>query len=301
MAAHSPRADETGRQVRRALADWRNLEALGKRHATLGSLVQELLSRRVGTLRSVLDDRHDEITDPASLPDVVGLASRLKAARDRRGEIWMPRMGGIEIALKSMLAAIGFARVRLAETPKPDAERIGPDDIPCVGLALGVFKAAQLLEMDDCAAAFKNFTAIDIETTGRDTDTAEIVDLAAVRVRDGRIAETFASPVKPRVRFEPQAADIHGIGEADVASAPYFEDIWPTFRTFCGDDVVVAHNGYDFDFRILKRMARACGTPFDLCTYDTLPLARDLLRTSRKLGHIAHVRHSNGTIASGPG
>ena len=289
MAVDLPPADATRRQVRRALADWRNLTALGKRHATLGSLVQELLSRRVGTLRSVLDDRHDEITDPASLPDVIALAARLKAARDRRGEIWMPCMGGIEIALKGMLAAIGFTRVRVAGAPHPDAERIGPDDTPSVGVALGVFKAAQLIEMADCTAAFTNFTAIDLETTGRNTKTAEIVDLAAVRVRDGRIAETFDSLVQPRVRLEPEAAAVHGISEAEVASAPYFEDIWPAFRAFCGDDVVVAHNGYDFDFRILKRMVRSAGMPFDLCTYDTLPLARDLLQTSRTLPHIAQL------------
>jgi superfamily I DNA/RNA helicase len=59
MAARLPRAHENGRQIRRALADWRNLAALGKNHATLGALVQELLSRRVGKVRSVLDDRHD--------------------------------------------------------------------------------------------------------------------------------------------------------------------------------------------------------------------------------------------------
>jgi DNA helicase-2/ATP-dependent DNA helicase PcrA len=38
MARRLPRADETGRQIRRALTDWRNLEALGKRHTTLAAL-----------------------------------------------------------------------------------------------------------------------------------------------------------------------------------------------------------------------------------------------------------------------
>jgi DNA polymerase III epsilon subunit-like protein len=287
MATRLPRAHENGRQVRRALIDWRNLVAVGKRHTTLASLVQELLSRRVGKLRSVLDDRHDEITDPASLPDVVRLADRLRAARDRHAEIWMPRMGGIEIALKGMLTAIGFTAVRLAGEAGPDSMRIGPDDVPSVGIALGVFKAAQLLEMTDAVAAFTSFTAVDLETTDRDTTKAEIVEIAAVRVRDGQIVETFSSLVKPRGPIAPGATDTHGIRATDVATASRFEDVWPKFRAFCGDDVIVAHNGYEFDFRILARVVRALGKRFDLCTYDTLPLARDLYPTSRKLVDLA--------------
>ncbi|HMA23349.1 MAG TPA: 3'-5' exonuclease, partial [Gemmatimonadaceae bacterium] len=289
IAARLPRAHENGRQIRRALADWRNLAALGKNHATLGSLVQELLSRRVGKVRSVLDDRHDEISDPALLPDVAALAARLQAARNRNDDIWMPRMGGVEIALKNMLSAIGFKNVRLAgDRPPPfGVECIEPDDVPSVGLALGVFKAAQLIEMDDFGAAFTTFTAIDLETTDNDTDKAEIVEIAAVRVRDGVIVETFNSLVRPRVPIAPGATATHGLREADIASAPRFEDVWPAFRAFCGDDVVVAHNGYEFDFRILHRMAHAIGKRFDLCTYDTLPLARDLYPTSRKLVDIA--------------
>ena len=56
-----------------------------------------------------------------------------------------------------------------------------------------------------------------------------------------------------------------------------------------GEDVIVAHNGYDFDFRILKRIATSLGERFDLCTYDTLPLARDLFPTSRKLVDLARL------------
>jgi superfamily I DNA/RNA helicase/DNA polymerase III epsilon subunit-like protein len=289
MAIRLPRAHENGRQVRRALADWRNLDALGKRHRTLWSLVQELLSRRVGKLRSVLDDRHDEISDPMSLPDVVALASRLRATRERNGEIWIERMGGVELALKSMLAAIGIHALRVGEPPDypSGAERIGPSNVPSIGLPLGLFKAAQLIEMDDTGGAFTRFTAVDLETTDRDTDKAEIVEIAAVRVRDGQTVETFSSLVRPRGQISPGATGAHGLRDADVAQAPYFDEIWPKFRAFCGDDVIVAHNGYEFDFRILHRMVRALGKPFDLCTYDTLPLARDLYPTSCRLVDLA--------------
>ena len=287
MASRLPRAHENARQIRRALADWRNLAALGKNHTGLGPLVQELLSRRVGRTRSVLDDRHDEISDPATLPDVVALAERLREAREQHRPVWMPRMGGVEIALKGMLAGIGFRHVDLAGDCPENAERITVDDVPSVGIALGLFKAAQLLELDDTGAAFSSFTAVDLETTDNDTARAEIVEIAAVRVRDGQIVETLNALVKPNAPIAAAATATHGIRAADVAAAPSFDEIWPKFRAFCGDDVVVAHNGYDFDFKILRRMSHALGKRWDLCTYDTLPLARDLYPTSRKLVDLA--------------
>ena len=186
-----------------------------------------------------------------------------------------------------MLTELGITIVYGDEPPDAFTAQLRPADINSVDLPLGVFKAAQLLEMNASAAAFTNFTAVDLETTDSDTGTAEIVEIAAVRVRDGRIVEQFTRLVRPRVPIAPGATATHGIDEATLVNEPYFEDIWPEFRRFVGTDVVVAHNGYDFDFRILTRMAEAIGRPFDLTTFDTLPLARDLFPTSRKLVDLA--------------
>jgi len=244
------------------------------------------------------------------------LADRLSAARNAGATIVVSRMGGIEIPVKAMLTATGFdaviegaadqARRRAAIRPdflaegfedeqlaafgitvEKKHEHIDATETPSLGVALGVFKALQIVSMAGHDEKFSDFTAIDLETTGRDTNTCEIVEIAAVRVRDGQIVDTLTSFVKPAVAIEPGAAATHGITGENVAGAPTFAEIWPAFRAFCGDDVVVAHNGYDFDFRVLKRMARDCEPKYDLCTYDTLPLARDLFQTSRKLEFLA--------------
>ncbi|MEP6732696.1 MAG: UvrD-helicase domain-containing protein [bacterium] len=287
MAVQRPKKDGVGRQIRRALVEWKNLEAVGKQHTSLTALITELLSRRVGKLRSVLDDRHDELRDPADLPDVVALAQRLREARERRAQVWIPPMKGMDIPIKAMLAEIGVHAVR--GVPPPGAERLNFGDVPSVGIALGVFKAAQLVEMNDISSTFTSFTAFDLETTDRDTSTAEIVEIAAVRVRDGNIVDEFHALVKPRVPLSAAAAAVHGITDADLADKPYFEDVWPAFRAFCGSDVIVAHNGYDFDFRIISRMAREIGEKFDLCMYDSLPLSRELVTTSNKLANLARL------------
>ncbi|HEV8409716.1 MAG TPA: UvrD-helicase domain-containing protein [Gemmatimonadaceae bacterium] len=289
MAVRLPKADENGRQIRRALADCRNLEAVGMQQSNLMALVQELLSRRVGRLRSILDEHHDDLTDPAGNPEVVMLANRLRAARTKRQEVFVPELSGAGIPIKAMLDAIGVRAVCGTDANSPDApaEQLSPGDVLSIGLALGVFKAAQLLEMESSAVAFTSFTAIDLETTARDTGKSEIIEIAATRVRGGEIAEKFTSLVKPNVAIDAGASAVTGITEKDLVDAQTFAEIWPRFKEFVGTDVLVAHNGYQFDFPILSRMVEETGDTFDAITFDSLPLARDLVPTSRKLGDLA--------------
>jgi superfamily I DNA/RNA helicase/DNA polymerase III epsilon subunit-like protein len=286
MQSRLPRHDERGKQIRRATADLRNLEAVGKQHPSVASLVQELLSRRVGMLQSVLRDHLDEISDPASLPEVVRLADRLRDARLRRLRLWISPLGGAEVAIGGMLADLNVRSVR-GDPPLDPALHLTPSQAPTLGLPLAVFKAAQLIEMSDTQSAFTSYTAVDLETTSAVPATTEIVEIAAVRVRDGKVVDTYSALVKPKGPIPSDASATHGIYDADVAGAPAIADVWGDFRWFCGDDVIVAHNGHHFDFPILKRTAKELGGVFDLCLFDTLPLARDLFPTSRRLGDLA--------------
>ena len=286
MQARLPRHDERGKQIRRATADLRNLEAVGKQHPSVAALVQELLSRRVGMLQSVLGDHLDDISDPASVPEVVRIAERLRDARARGARLWIPQLGGAGIAIAGMLGDLNVRAVR--GDPPPDSSlHLTAADAPTLGLPLAVFKAGQLLEMTDTRSAFTNYTAVDLETTSAVAATTEIVEIAAVRVRDGTVVDTYSSLVKPKGPIPADASATHGIHDADVAGAPPIAEVWPAFRSFCGDDVIVAHNGHHFDFPILRRTAKALNGSFDLSLFDTLPLARDLFPTSRRLGDLS--------------
>jgi superfamily I DNA/RNA helicase len=286
MALARPRGDETRRQIRRALAAWKNLEATGRNHSTLESLVHELAAQR-RPLRSVLHERHDDLSDPAANDEVVALTDRLRRAREHDTVVWIDGLAGVEIPLKAMLADSGFRRVSISGARPDDAVCITSDDCPSLGIALGVFKALQLLEIGDFTAGSHNFTAVDLETTGSDGTIARVVEIAAVRVRDGTIVETFESLVNPGIPIPAGASEVHNIHDSDVESALPFDAVWNKFTMFCGDDIVVAHNGYDFDFVVMRRMCDECGKKFALCTYDTLPLARDLFPTSARLNALA--------------
>ncbi len=279
---------EDARKIRRGFSAMKNLGAVGRQHTSLVALVEDLLSQRVGEYRTVLERNHEDISPVASHVAVVKLAEQLRQARDGFRQIWLPPMRGAEIALKHLLQEAGEYRADIAPSPPAGAVIIDADMGGELGLPLAMFKALQLLATESFIDVFRDFTVVDLETTGKDAATAQIVEVAAVRVRDGIQVDSFTSLVKPRVPITPGATQTHGIAEWDVAKSPYFEEIWPELDAFLGTDVLVAHNGYQFDFPILRRMSEPFSGGRTLVTYDTLPLARELTPGSRKLSDLAH-------------
>jgi superfamily I DNA/RNA helicase len=283
-----PKEEEDTRKIWRSLYALRNLAALGVHHTDIRQLVEDLLSQRVGEYRTKLEEHHDELSDPGADDDVMRLADRLSAASEGGRPVWIPPLGGVEIALKGILAGAGVRNVTLGGARPENALTVEFPQRSPLGIALGVFKAVQYMRSRSFANHFRDFTTVDLETTDRDTARAEIVEIAAVRVRDGRITDRFQSLVKPRVPISDGARKKHKLDENAVASARFFEEVWPAFREFCGGDVCVAHNGYLFDFPILRRMSDALPGA-DLVTYDTLVLAHELHAGGARLEDLARV------------
>ncbi|HEY8851495.1 MAG TPA: ATP-dependent helicase, partial [Gemmatimonadaceae bacterium] len=145
MARTLPRVHGDGKKIWRGIYSLKNLGALAKNHTTLASLVEEILSERVGTYRTILEEHHEDLSDPAAHDDVVRLAERLKPCIEEARPVWIPRVGGCEIAAKAILGEMGIRSVYLGGAPSSDAVRVRPQDLPSLGLALGLFKTAQLV------------------------------------------------------------------------------------------------------------------------------------------------------------
>ncbi len=284
-----PKEHEDARKIWRGFYALRNLAALGARHTDIRELVEELLSQRVGEYRTRLEEHHDDLSDPGEDEDVVRLSDELERASAKGRPVWIPPLGGAEIPLKGILSGVGVWNIVLGAAPPENAMRLEFPERSPLGIALGVFKAVQYMRSRAFANHFLDFTTVDLETTDRDTARAEIVEIAAVRVRGGRIAQRFQSLVKPRVPIVEAARRKHKLDEAALASAPFFEEVWPAFREFCGGDVCVAHNGYRFDFPILRRMSEPLGGGPELVTYDTLVLAHELHAGGHRLEDLARV------------
>jgi superfamily I DNA/RNA helicase len=291
LARRLAKDDEDGKKIRRADYALQNLPALARRHQALAGLVEELLSQRVGTYTTVLEDLHDELTDPAADPAVVALAGRLRGALHGRKRVWLPRMAGLELALAGLLLRAGVTSIGYRdgkETPRDDDVILEPGDGGGAGLGFGVFKAMQLVRAFALKDAFRDFVAVDLETTDRDITTCDIVELGAVRVRDGQVVEVYHQLVRPRVAMTEGARRVTGITDEELADQPTLDQVWARFRAFCGDDILIAHNGNGFDFPILRRLGAGLPGGSEFVTYDSLPLARDLHPGSRKLGDLAH-------------
>lgn len=287
IAAHLPRNHQDARAIRRALVVFRNLRAVGSRHGSMDALVQELLSQRVGHTPSALEEHHDDLTDPQASGQVRELAAKIRDARATDRPIWIAELNGVGLVLKRMLMGIGCIYVSAGGVAPPNALIISPEHTSELGIALTVFKAAQLLEMEGLTSSSMDFTVIDIEATELDLSQSHPVELAAVRVREGRIDAEFQELVRPPSAIPFSATGVHGITNEAVANARTFPEVWQDFRKFCGTDMIVAHNGYHFDFPVLARLAKEHDLDFGLNMFDSLPLARDLCPASRALKDLA--------------
>ena len=163
------------------------------------------------------------------------------------------------------------------------------DDLPCPyetlflettdrrrGLIGTLFRWIQV-QFQNENSMFKDYVVFDLETTGKNPDTCGIVEIAAIRVENGEIVETFQSLVNPGMPIEKEAQKVHHISQADIEQSPKTKDIWADFIKFIGQDLLIAHNGYGFDFKIIDQVSKELGYPrFTNIRYDSLILARNL-------------------------
>ena len=100
----------------------------------------------------------------------------------------------------------------------------------------------------------KDYTVIDLETTGLCAGRDLIIEFAAVRVRDFQVVDTFQSLCDPGFPIPPAIEAITGITTEMVRFAPNPRSVLPDFLDFVGDDFVVGHN-VNFDVRFVAASA----------------------------------------------
>mmetsp|Transcript_163710 Transcript_163710/g.525046 ORF Transcript_163710/g.525046 Transcript_163710/m.525046 type:complete len:660 (-) Transcript_163710:123-2102(-) len=120
---------------------------------------------------------------------------------------------------------------------------------------------------------------IDLETTGLDVLSAEVVELGAVAEGSGAAFACLARPRECSPSQQGRSEKVHGISAEELSGAPAFEDVMNNFHVFLsglaspmaaaatatgsrrqcmlresgsqGDICLVAHNGIRFDFAVL--------------------------------------------------
>ena len=95
------------------------------------------------------------------------------------------------------------------------------------------------------------YTVIDIETTGLSKNYHQITEIAAAKIRNGKMVECYETLVNPKVRIPSFITRLTGIDNEMVKNSPFINQVLPSFVDFLGDDVFVAHNA-TFDYGFLE-------------------------------------------------
>ncbi len=130
--------------------------------------------------------------------------------------------------------------------------------------------------------------ALDLETTGFDPVKDEIIEVGAVRFKDGEVIDTFSIFVNPGRKIPPQITQLTGIQQEDVYDAPGVQQVMPLIASFVGQSPWVAHNiSFDASFLnhrgILKQNVRL----------DTYELASVIMPTAARY-NLTSLTHAIG-------
>ena len=116
------------------------------------------------------------------------------------------------------------------------------------------------------------YVALDVETTGLEAGTDEIIEVAAVRFRGPAVEATFQRLIKPRYSLPIKIEQLTGIEERELAAAPSFHEVAPELARFLRTYPIVGHS-IGFDLRMLGAQGLRVAQP----SYDTFELATLLL------------------------
>ena len=130
----------------------------------------------------------------------------------------------------------------------------------------------------------EEFVVFDIETTGLNSHTNEIIEIGAVKIKSGRIVDRYSQLINPGRPIPYHITEITSITDEQVANEPKIDKVIGKFVDFVGDAVLVAHNA-PFDMGFIKRdIKKYLSIDYQCSVIDTLQMARDLFPDLKKYG-----------------
>ncbi len=116
---------------------------------------------------------------------------------------------------------------------------------------------------------------VDIETTGGSYRTSRIIEVAAIRVENDEIVDTFKTLVNPGSPIPYHITALTGITSGDVADAPFFEGIAEQLHSVLSGAIFIAHH-VRFDYSFIKRQLEICNIRYNPRMLCSVRLSRAL-------------------------
>ena len=171
--------------------------------------------------------------------------------------------------------------LKLMRRPLPAGERERDNGT----LGEGFSKAAAYRKIDRIQKSGQNqkepdsYVVLDIETTGISHLTDEILEIAALVVADGQIAEEFSTLVRCEKVIPAPVVSLTGISKELLETQGIeLEAALKAFLALAADKVFVCHNAA-FDYRFIQAACKKCTLPIpqNKCI-DTLSMARKKIK-----------------------
>ncbi len=125
----------------------------------------------------------------------------------------------------------------------------------------------------------------DTETTGTNSRSDRIVEIACVKIHpDGR-REDWERRLNPGIPIPAASTAIHGISDADVADAPRFRDVAAELSAYLRGCDLAGYNIAGFDLPVLRAEFLRAGVPFEVADRRLVDAQRIFF--SREPRHLA--------------
>lgn len=115
-----------------------------------------------------------------------------------------------------------------------------------------------------------DYIVFDLETSGLNINTCEILEIGALKIKNNNIVERFDSLIKPMLPVNASALSVNHLNIQNLLNAPSPDIIIPRFFQFIGDSKLVGYNILKFDIPILNRYAKRYGFRINNDTEDVL-------------------------------
>ena len=134
-----------------------------------------------------------------------------------------------------------------------------------------------------------SYVVFDIETTGLSQSYDEIIEIAACKVYQGGIVDTFETFVNPRMPIPAKITELTSIDDEMVKDALTIDEVLPKFMEFCEGSIMVAHNA-KFDVGMIYKDIKKLGLNYEQYpVIDTLNLFRAGYHTEVKYFNLAQL------------
>jgi len=141
---------------------------------------------------------------------------------------------------------------------------------PIFGVEGYLLRESELIPMD------QTFVVFDLETTGLKPEECEIIEIGAVKLKDGVIVDRFQTFVNDGVVIPTNITNLTGITTEMLQGAPNTREVLTQFHAFCESACLVAHNA-EFDMGFVRFHSARFNLTFNNQYADTLMLSRYLM------------------------